>query len=88
MNNGIAATASEVRTVAGPGGAVLLTGIADLQIVNGAQTTASLAALQREGKLPKGVVSLSMKLSVVAPAIAEELIPRISRFANIKNTAA
>ena len=85
-NNGIAATASEVRTVAGPGGAVLLTGIADLQIVNGAQTTASLAALQREGKLPKGAVSVPMKLSVVAPAIAEELIPRISRFANTQNT--
>ena len=34
-------------------GAMLLTGVADLQIVNGAQTTASLAALRREGKLPK-----------------------------------
>lgn len=85
-NNGIAATASEVRTVAGMGGAVLLTGISDLQIVNGAQTTASLASLRREGKLPKGAVAVPMKLSVVVPAIAEELIPRISRFANTQNT--
>jgi hypothetical protein len=86
-NNGIAATASEVRIVAGPGGgAVLLTGIADLQIVNGAQTTASLAALRREGKLSEGMISVPMKLSVVVPAVAEELIPRISRFANTQNT--
>jgi hypothetical protein len=85
-NNGIAATASEVRTVAGPGGTIVLTGVADLQIVNGAQTTASLASLRRDGKLPKGAVSVPMKLSVVAPAVAEELIPRISRFANTQNT--
>ena len=85
-NNGIAATASEVRTVTGPGGTVLLTGVADLQIVNGAQTTASLATLRREGKLPKGAVSVPMKLSVVVPAVAEDLIPRISRFANTQNT--
>jgi hypothetical protein len=85
-NNGIAATASEVTKVAGPGGAVLLTGVSDLQIVNGAQTTASLAALRREGKLPNGEVCVPMKLSVVAPAVAEELIPRISRFANTQNT--
>jgi hypothetical protein len=85
-NNGIAATASEVRKAAGLGGTVLLTGITDLQIVNGAQTTASLATLRREGKLLDGNVSVPMKLSIVAPAIAEELIPRISRFANTQNT--
>ena len=85
-NNGIAATASDVTTVVGAGGAVLLAGVADLQIVNGAQTTASLAALRREGKLSQSAVSVPMKLSVVAPAVAEELIPRISRFANTQNT--
>jgi hypothetical protein len=65
-NNGIAATASEVRKVEGPGGTIVLTGIADLQIVNGAQTTASLASLKREGKMPLDSVSVPMKLSVVA----------------------
>ena len=85
-NNGIAATASEVRKVVSPGGAVMLTGVTDLQIVNGAQTTASLAALRREGKLPTGVANVPMKLSVVAPEVAETLIPRISRYANTQNT--
>lgn len=85
-NNGIAATASKVQKADGPGGTIVLTGISDMQIVNGAQTTASLAALRRDGKLPEGTVFVLMKLSVVAPAIAEELIPRISRFANSQNS--
>lgn len=85
-NNGIAATASSVTKVMGPAGTILLTGIADLQIVNGAQTTASLASLKREGKLPAGAVAVPMKLSVVAPTVAEELVPLISRFANSQNS--
>ena len=85
-NNGIATTASEVRKVEGPGGTIVITGITDLQIVNGAQTTASLATLRRDRKLPVGLVSVPMKLSVLAPSVAEELIPKISRFANSQNS--
>jgi hypothetical protein len=85
-NNGIAATASAVSTVQGTGRTVVITGITDLQIVNGAQTTASLAALKRESKLPPSYVFVPMKLSVVKPEIAAELIPKISRFANSQNS--
>ena len=85
-NNGIAATASAITTVPSTGRTRVLTGATDLQIVNGAQTTASLAALRREGKLPESSVFVPMKLSVVAPAVAAELIPRISRFANSQNS--
>jgi hypothetical protein len=80
-NNGIAATASAVTAVEGPGRTIVLIGATDLQIVNESQTTASLAALRREGKLPPSSVFVPMKLSVVRPDIAAELIPRISRFA-------
>ena len=85
-NNGIAATASSIDSLPGPGRTTVLTGITDLQIVNGAQTTASLAALYREGKLPTSSVFVPMKLSVVKPGIAAELIPRISRFSNSQNS--
>jgi AIPR protein len=85
-NNGIAATASAVSTVPGPGRTLVMTGATHLQIVNGAQTTASLAALRREGKLPDLSVFVPMKLSVVNPDVAAELIPRISRFANSQNS--
>lgn len=84
-NNGIAATAAAVTKIDGPGHTHLLTGASDLQIVNGAQTTASLAALRLEGKLPLGSVFVPMKLSVVAPEVAGGLIQEISRCANSQN---
>lgn len=84
-NNGIAATASEVKTVRRGDGSIILTAASDLQIVNGAQTTASLAAAARDKILKDGSVFVPMKLSVVPPALAAELIPSISRFANSQN---
>jgi hypothetical protein len=83
-NNGIAATASDIEVKDGSG-AVLITSAADLQIVNGAQTTASLAAAHRDGRLPRGCVFIPMKLSVVPLETGEELIPLISRYANSQN---
>ena len=84
-NNGIAATASEVKTVRRGDGSMILTSASDLQIVNGAQTTASLAAAARDKVLKDGSVFVPMKLSVVPPVLAAELIPAISRFANSQN---
>lgn len=85
-NNGIAATASTISEMERDDGTALITGITDLQIVNGAQTTASLAAAKREGRLPAGIVSVPMKLSVVQPSLGADLIPMISRFANSQNS--
>ena len=53
-NNGIAATASAVRTVRRGDGSIILTSATDLQIVNGAQTTASLASAGSERRSPAG----------------------------------
>jgi hypothetical protein len=53
--------------------------------VNGAQTTASLAAALRDGSLMRGTVFVPMKLSVVPHSLSEDLIPSISRFANNQN---
>lgn len=85
-NNGIAATASTVSTMRGPGGATVIATATDLQIVNGAQTTASLAAARRERKTSLEAVFVPMKLSVVAPEVAGEMIPLISRYANSQNS--
>ncbi|SME97047.1 AIPR protein [Tistlia consotensis] len=85
FNNGISATASAVEIEEDGAGGVLITSATDLQIVNGAQTTASLAAALRDRKLPEGKVFVPVKLSVVAPEVGEELIPRISRYANSQN---
>ena len=84
-NNGVAATASAITTSGGPGGGLVVTSATDLQIVNGAQTTASLAVARRENSLSPGSVFVPMKLSVVTPEVAGVLIPDISRFANSQN---
>lgn len=81
-NNGVAATAEAV-IVDGREASTILKAT-NLQIVNGGQTTASLAAAYRSGAdLSK--VAVQMKLSVLPPAKTNELIPLIARFANSQN---
>lgn len=84
-NNGLAATAASVTLGTGEHGGPVITEATDLQIVNGAQTTSSLAALRREKKLPEEGVYVPVKLSVVDALVSEELVPRISKFANSQN---
>lgn len=80
-NNGISATASGVEYRNGA-----ITKITDLQIVNGGQTTASLFyATQASRDLPLSDVFVQMKLVVVSPEDALEMVPRISRYANSQN---
>lgn len=80
-NNGIAATAEAVEFDPDSGS---LVSAVNLQIVNGGQTTASLAAGARSG-LDLSKVLVQMKLSVLSPTRASELIPLIARFANSQN---
>jgi hypothetical protein len=80
-NNGIAATAESIKL--DETGARIL-GATNLQIVNGGQTTASLAAAMRDDE-DLSRVRVQMKLSVLAPEKAGEMIPLIARFANSQN---
>ena len=80
-NNGIAATAESVEFDEHASRIVRAT---NLQIVNGGQTTASLAAAARAG-LDLSQVRVQMKLSVLPPSRTADLIPLIARFANSQN---
>ena len=82
FNNGIAATATSVELSADGS---RIKSARDLQIVNGGQTTASLAAALRSLKKISDAIFVPMKLSVVDAAVAEALIPDISRCANSQN---
>ncbi|WP_372574846.1 AIPR family protein [Ruegeria jejuensis] len=87
-NNGITATANDVEIRETDSGPVLISA-GNLQIVNGGQTTASIHAArkQRKGK-PKARlkdVFVQMKLSIVPPELAEDIVPRISEYANSQN---
>ena len=83
-NNGIAATASSISVQATAQG-MLITSATDLQIVNGGQTTASLASARRNDKSKLDHVFVPMKLSVVTAERSGEMIPLISRYANSQN---
>jgi hypothetical protein len=83
-NNGIAATAEQVETATTDRG-LMLTKVRDLQIVNGGQTTASLFHTARKYKTPLTDVFVQMKLSVVSPERSDEVVPRISEYANTQN---
>lgn len=88
-NNGIAGTASEISTQV-VNGNLYIKEITALQIVNGGQTTASLAMALLNDKKDGSEESIRkifvpMKLSVVDSEKAKELIPNISRYANSQN---
>lgn len=86
-NNGIAATAYSVEIEYGEI-CPYITEITSLQIVNGGQTTASLAtALTNDKDKANGLkdIYVPMKLSVVTPEKAMELIPNIAKYANKQN---
>ncbi len=83
-NNGITATAKEVEIEERDTGLFIIS-IKDLQIVNGGQTTASLFHTHRKDKAPLNNVFVQMKLSVVDEEKTEEVVPKISEFANTQN---
>lgn len=87
-NNGIAATATDIDTEMTPNGLVI-TRIKDLQIVNGGQTTASIANTLLTAKKNENVdlsrLFVPMKISVLEHSMAEKIIPKISEYSNSQN---
>lgn len=83
-NNGITATAKEIRTEE-HGNGTYITQLNDLQIVNGGQTTASLFHTRRKDKASLSNIFVQMKLSVVDEDKSEEIVPKISEYANTQN---
>lgn len=83
-NNGIAATATEIEVEEQ---SHQIKRIKDLQIINGGQTTASIANVILQDKKYEEVkkVFVPMKISIVDGEKANEMIPQISRCANSQN---
>ncbi|MET9336638.1 AIPR family protein [Nonomuraea sp. NPDC003804] len=82
-NNGISVTATGV-TLTQTGNA--LTQLQDVQIVNGGQTTASLHHAARRDNADLSTIQVPAKITVVAPELLDELVPKISLYANSQNT--
>lgn len=87
-NNGIAATATEIDTELTADGLVI-TRIKDLQIVNGGQTTASIAnailTARKDEVIDLSKLKVPMKISVLDHSMSEKIIPKISEYSNSQN---
>jgi hypothetical protein len=83
-NNGISATAEEVITESKEQ-SVTIKSIKNLQIVNGGQTTASLFNSNKNSKVDISKVYVQIKLTVIPPDKTEEIVPKISEYANTQN---
>ena len=87
-NNGISVTAESVDIVRDENGKPSIRRIRDMQIVNGGQTTASIFNAHKDRKINADLskVFVQMKLSVItSPEDMDEIVPRISAFANTQN---
>lgn len=86
-NNGLTAIAEEVKTGKLRDGGIGITWLRGLQIVNGGQTTASIHRAGNKDSADEQLraISVQMKLSVVSSELVDEMVPRISLYANSQN---
>ena len=83
-NNGLAATADSIE-VGIHHGETVIKKIKGLQIVNGAQTTASIHRAKKVDKFDISRVAVAMKLTNVDAGKLAEFVPLIARYANTQN---
>lgn len=84
-NNGIATTAEEVK-IENSNNGLIIKGFKNLQIINGGQTTASLASAVIKNNADLSGIYIQMKLSIIKNLKeAPELIRLISKYANKQN---
>lgn len=83
-NNGLSATADAVVCDHTKDG-LAVSSVSNLQIVNGAQTTGSIHAALKSAKEQLSQIFVQMKLTVVPADRSEDIVPRISEFANTQN---
>lgn len=81
-NNGLTATADEIELDATK---TRIIKIKNLQIVNGGQTTASIYTAFNTVEANLDAIAVQMKLIVASGAQVEDLVGKISRFANSQN---
>ena len=83
-NNGISTTARAVTVVSNPHIGSMITEFDDLQIINGGQTTATLAATSIKNNADLGGIFVQMKLTVLKDS-DPDLIRNIAKYANSQN---
>lgn len=86
FNNGIAATADELKIISTPDGQKEIVWAKDFQIVNGGQTTASIYHTWKKDKVEIDKIYVQTKLTVVKKRDNfDEIVNRIAEYANTQN---
>ncbi|MDD3602351.1 MAG: AIPR family protein [Sulfurovum sp.] len=83
-NNGLTTTAEAIETEQTEKG-LRLKSLKNMQIVNGGQTTASIYSALRKDRANLDNIFVQMKLTIVDPQEAQDLVPKISEYANTQN---
>lgn len=83
-NNGLTTTAENIEVEATQYG-MRIKSLKNLQIVNGGQTTASIYSALKKDKAKLDHIFVQMKLTIVNSQEADELVPKISEYANTQN---
>lgn len=83
-NNGLSVTADNINIVETINGSFLISAD-NMQIVNGGQTTASIHAVRKIAAEQLQNVHVQMKINIVPKERSEEIVPRISEYANSQN---
>jgi hypothetical protein len=84
-NNGIVVTVDSLEAVNLQSGAPAIGRVRGMQIVNGGQTTASIHRARKVDGVNLSAVFVPAKIIMIDPASHEEIVARVSRFANTQN---
>ena len=84
-NNGLSITVDELTTIVLPDGRPAIKSARGLQVVNGGQTTASIHRAKKQDGVDISSVFVPAKITTVAGETLDQLVPKISRYANTQN---
>ena len=84
-NNGLSATAGGVDLIHTGDGVARIERVSDFQVVNGGQTTATIAHCASRDGADLSHVRVAMKLTIVPTDKIDAIVPQISRCANTQN---
>jgi hypothetical protein len=84
-NNGLSATAEAVDTLRTADGQLAISVLRGFQVVNGGQTMASIHRAKKDDRADISGVFVQAKITVICGSHLEEMVSKISRFANTQN---
>jgi hypothetical protein len=84
-NNGISATAEKIEVECNADGQLDIVSMEGFQVVNGAQTMASIHRARKVDQTDLDAVYVQAKITVIDSKLVMDLVPKVSRYSNTQN---